>query len=156
MPESTGTPGWVLKVPPPLWGLAFFAAAFAADRLFAWPIVARAPALGVAVCVVGLLLSAWAALTFVYEDTELNPTSAGNKKLVAKGPFRFTRNPMYLGLTLIGLGLALVFGTLPFYLVPLAVFLFCNSGIVPFEEAKMRRQFGDQYTDYCRRVRRWL
>jgi protein-S-isoprenylcysteine O-methyltransferase Ste14 len=63
---------------------------------------------------------------------------------------------MYSGLILMAFGFAFYFGTLPFYAVPVLLFLLCNFSFIPFEEAKMQRQHGDQYTDYLRRVRRWF
>ena len=59
-------------------------------------------------------------------------------------------------MNVLSLGIALYPGTLPFLAVPVLVFLLCNFAFIPFEEAKMQRQFNDQYTDYIRRVRRWI
>jgi protein-S-isoprenylcysteine O-methyltransferase Ste14 len=63
---------------------------------------------------------------------------------------------MYSGLILLTLGIAFYAGTLPFFAVPVLLFLLCNFVFIPFEEAKMQRQFDAQYTDYLRRVRRWV
>jgi protein-S-isoprenylcysteine O-methyltransferase Ste14 len=63
---------------------------------------------------------------------------------------------MYLGLILVTLGIALYFGTLPFFAVPVLLFLLVNFVFIPFEEAKMQRQHEAAYTDYRARVRRWL
>ena len=63
---------------------------------------------------------------------------------------------MYSGLILTTLGIALYVGTLPFFAVPVLVFLLSNFVFIPFEEAKMQRQLGALYTDYLRRVRRWI
>jgi protein-S-isoprenylcysteine O-methyltransferase Ste14 len=93
---------------------------------------------------------------FAAAGTEIMPTSPTNKALVTRGPFGFTRNPMYSSLILVTLGIALYFGTLPFFAVPALLFLLTNFVFIPFEEKKMLRQFGHQYTDYCARVRRWL
>jgi protein-S-isoprenylcysteine O-methyltransferase Ste14 len=136
--------------------MAMLLIAFAAHRYFAPPVLFRSTPLALLIGCFGLLLAGWGERTFAAEETEIFPTSPTNKKLVMRGPFRFTRNPMYLGLTLMAFGFALYFGTLPFYVVPVLLFLLCNFSFVPFEEAKMQRQFGDQYTDYLRRVRRWL
>ena len=89
--------------------------------------------------VLGLLLAGWGERTFAAEGTEILPASPTNKKLVTRGPFRYTRNPMYLGLVLMAFGFALYFGTLPFYVVPVLLFLLCNFSFIPFEEAKMQR-----------------
>ena len=130
--------------------------AYGADRLLASSVVFRSTWLSVLVGAGGLLLSGWGERTFAAEGTDIFPASPTNKKLVTRGPFRYTRNPMYLGLILMASGFAFYFGTIPFYAVPVPLFLLCNFSFIPFEEAKMQRQFGDQYTDYLRRVRRWV
>jgi protein-S-isoprenylcysteine O-methyltransferase Ste14 len=101
-----------------------------------------------------LLLSS--ALQFRAAKTQFLPTSATNNALVTGGVFAFTRNPMYLGMTLICLAAALWFGRLPMLLAPVAMFAVANTAFIPFEEAKMRRQFGEAFDAYCKRVRRWL
>jgi len=80
----------------------------------------------------------------------------GERKLVARGPYRFTRNPMYLGLVILSAGIAVWVGTWPFLLAPIAVFATVNWVHIPFEEAKMSRQFGEEFDSYVRKVRRWV
>ena len=63
---------------------------------------------------------------------------------------------MYLGLVVLTLGIAVWAGTWPMMIVPFAVFATANWVHIPFEEAKMRRQFGASYDDYVSRVSRWL
>lgn len=76
--------------------------------------------------------------------------------LVTDGPYRFSRNPLYLSLALILLGTAVYLGSLtPFLVVPAFVWVIGALFIRP-EEAKLAAAFGDDYRDYCRRVRRWL
>jgi len=149
-------PSWHLQIPPPIWGMAMLLVAFIAHRFFATGYVFRSTPLAVLVGAGGLLLAGWGERTFAAEGTDILPASPTNKTLVTRGPFRYTRNPMYSGLVLMALGFALYFGTVPFYVVPVMLFLLCNFSFIPFEEAKMLRQFGDQYTDYLRRVRRWV
>ena len=133
-------------------------AAYAMQRSFAWAQIVYLRSLPVAILwtVAGIFLAAWGRNTFAVAGTEIIPTSVSNKTLVTHGPFRFTRNPMYTGLVLASTGIALFPGTLPFLIVPMLLFIICNFLFIPFEEAKMRRQFNDQYTDYRRRVRRWI
>ncbi len=130
--------------------------AYGADLLLASNLVFRSTPLSLLAGIGGLLLSWWGERTFAAEGTDILPASPTNKKLVTRGPFTHTRNPMYLGLVMMAFGFAFYFGTIPFYAVPVLLFLLCNFSFIPFEETKMQRQFGDQYTDYLRRVRRWI
>jgi protein-S-isoprenylcysteine O-methyltransferase Ste14 len=139
-----------------MWGMLMLLIAYAGQEILRSEIVFRSTALAVAVGAAGLMLSSWGERTFAAEGTDILPASPTNKKLVTHGPFRYTRNPMYVGVIVMALGFALYFGTLPFYAVPVLLFLLCNFSFVPFEEAKMQGQFGDQYADYVSRVRRWL
>lgn len=80
------------------------------------------------------------------------PTTA----LVTQGPYRLSRNPMYLGFTLLYLGIALLAGSLwPLLFLPL-VLLAMHFGVIVREEAYLERRFGDAYREYRRRVNRWL
>jgi hypothetical protein len=99
----------MLKLPPPFWALAYTLIAIGASYLMGWPRVTGLPLvwLGVVLVVLGIGLSVTAAMLFRRDGTEINPTSPANRKLVTSGPFRLTRNPMYLGLVLVTLGIAL-------------------------------------------------
>jgi len=81
---------------------------------------------------------------------------SANHKLVTSGPYRFTRNPMYLGLVIVTLGIAVWVGAWPMFIAPIAIFATINWVHIPFEEAKMHRQFGATYDGYVGRVRRWV
>ena len=148
----------MLKLPPPLWALIYLAIAVLVSIAYPWRqlVDLRSVITGIALVVIGLGLSFWAALVFRHEGTELNPMSQTNKRLVIRGPFLFTRNPMYLGLVLTSLGIALVVGSLPMFLVPVLTFATANWAHIPFEEAKMHRQFGAAFDAYTSKVRRWL
>jgi protein-S-isoprenylcysteine O-methyltransferase Ste14 len=114
------------------------------------------PKLGMALTFIPWILPVWAIAIFRREGTETNPTSSTNRVLVVDGPYRYTRNPMYLGLVLVTLGIAIWVGAWPMFLVPIATFATANWAHIPFEEAKMRRQFAAAYDEYVGRVRRWL
>jgi len=148
----------MLNIPPPVFTLAYVLIAAALSYSAGWPRVPGLPLVPLAVVLVaaGLALSVTAVALFRREDTEINPVSATNRKLVISGPYRFTRNPMYLGLVTITLGIAFWIGAWPMFLAPIATFATANWGNVPFEEAKMRRQFGAEFGAYVRRVRRWI
>ena len=111
--------------------------------------------IGALVIVTGLLLSSLGIRHFRRHQTTVEPFGTPTA-LVATGPYRFTRNPMYLGIVTTLLGIALVVATVPFLLAPLAFFVIINATQIPREEAKLTALFGDEYTNYRRRVRRWL
>jgi protein-S-isoprenylcysteine O-methyltransferase Ste14 len=148
----------MLRLPPPVWALIYLLIAGAASALTPPNVLPalRSVPLGAALLALGLGITLWAAMLFRREGTEILPTSPTNKKLVVRGPFRFTRNPMYLGLVTASLGIAFWIGAAPMFAVPILVFATVNWVHIPFEEAKMRRQFGAAFDEYCRRTRRWI
>jgi protein-S-isoprenylcysteine O-methyltransferase Ste14 len=148
----------MLKLPPPVWALIYVILAAAVSWYYPWRAIVDLQIvwLGVALVVVGFAIAFSAFSLFRREGTELDPTSVTNKLLLIEGPYRFTRNPMYLGLTIVTLGIAFWVGTLPMFAVPILVFLTANFVHIPFEEAKMRRQFGPAFDGYTAKVRRWL
>ena len=78
------------------------------------------------------------------------------KKLVTTGLFQYSRNPIYLGFTIVLLGIALLYGSLSTLIPVLLFFLIANFWYIPFEEKNMKKVFGQSYLFYRRRVRRWL
>lgn len=149
----------MLRLPPPIWTMIFLALTAGVSWVLGWPQIGWPPhhmAVGTSIFFAGWVLPVWAFRTFRTEGTEVDPMSETNRALVIRGPYGMTRNPMYLGLIIAALGMAIVVGSWPMLTVPVAVFLTANFVHIPFEEAKMRRQFGDAYDAYLRHVRRWL
>jgi len=148
----------MVKLPPPIWASIYVLATLAISWLLGWPAMPGfpLPAFGAALTFLPWVLPVWAAVRFRREGTEISPISPANRALIIDGPYRFTRNPMYLGLVLVTLGIAIWIGTWPMFLAPVAVFLTANSVHIPFEEAKMRRQFDGAYDEYLGQVRRWV
>ncbi len=148
----------MLKLPPPIWALAYVVIAYGLSRLAGEHPIHYLPGIPFAIVLIvaGVALSFSAAALFRREGTELNPASATNQKLVISGPFRFTRNPMYLGLVLVTLGIAFWVGAWPMFLAPIATFATANWAHIPFEEAKMRGQFSSDFESYTRKARRWI
>ena len=110
---------------------------------------------GVAVAVVGAVLTVWTDALFKKVGTEIKPFR--NSSLVVKaGPFRRSRHPMYLGFMGIILGAAILAGTLvPLLLVGAMFVLFSVLFVLP-EERHMEEQFGAEYRQYRSEVRRWF
>jgi protein-S-isoprenylcysteine O-methyltransferase Ste14 len=148
----------MLKLPPPVWALVYVLIAAAISWSLGWPKLPGLPLvpLGIALFAVAWILPVWAVVLFRREGTEVNPTSPANRKLITSGPYWFTRNPMYLGLVIVTLGIAVWVGAWPMFLAPIAFFATANWVHIPFEEAKMGRQFGATYDGYVARVRRWV
>ena len=127
--------GWVLHLPypPPVW-----------VRGLGWLIV-----LG------GLGLAFSAVRRFTSVHTTLNPHGAVTF-VITSGPYRFSRNPIYIGYLCLTAGIPLIFGNLwGLLLAPLQVILF-NRLVIEAEEAYLSRKFAHVYLDYKSRVRRWL
>ncbi len=149
---------FLLRLPPPLWALLFLAATYGASAL---PGLRELPRLdarpaGLIVIAAALMLLLAAMLQFRLARTQLLPTSKANDALVSNGVFALTRNPMYLGMVLFCVGGALWVGRWPMLAAPVLMFAVANWIFIPFEEAKMRRQFGEAFDAYTRRVRRWI
>jgi protein-S-isoprenylcysteine O-methyltransferase Ste14 len=110
---------------------------------------------GVAEIAIALGLFAWAISTFRRLQTPVIPIRPA-RALAKEGPFKLTRNPMYLGFTVLYLGIALVANAFwPLVFLPEAIALTYLFAI-RLEEAYLTREFGDAYREYCSRVRRWL
>jgi protein-S-isoprenylcysteine O-methyltransferase Ste14 len=151
----------VVKLPPPIWAFAFVMIAAGISYLAGWPKGPGLPIipLGVIFIVLGLTSMVSAAVLFRCEGTEIDPTSKPPCRIASSSPpdlIRLTRNPMYLGLILVTLGIAFWVGAWPMLLAPIATFATVNWVHIPFEEAKMRRQFGKAFDDYAANVRRWV
>jgi protein-S-isoprenylcysteine O-methyltransferase Ste14 len=102
-----------------------------------------------------VVLALWSVGLFARHRTTIIPHGVSSA-LVIQGPYRFTRNPMYLSLSLAYLALALLLQcwiALPLLTLPLGLL---SRLIVPMEEAQMRQRFGNAFDAYCKRVRRWL
>ncbi len=77
------------------------------------------------------------------------------RRLVVRGPYRYVRNPMYIGAGLVLSGVALFYGTAALWAYVAACFVAAHLFVVFVEEPTLRRTFGEEYLAYCRRVRRW-
>ncbi|MEK8028645.1 methyltransferase family protein [Pseudaquabacterium rugosum] len=120
-----------------------------------WKAIFHVPALGVLLFVAGCSLTVLARTYFTFRKTTLF-VGATSSSLVCDGPFRFSRNPMYVGVVMSLLGVAVWFGTLPMLLAPSLEFLFLHCFHIPREEVMLRGTFGPAYVAYLQRVRRWL
>lgn len=97
----------------------------------------------------------WSLWLFARHDTGLLPGQATHS-MIEEGPYRLSRNPLYVGMLVLYVGLALLAPTVwALVLFPVAVLLVLWGAIRP-EERFLHERFGEPYDDYRRRVRRWL
>jgi protein-S-isoprenylcysteine O-methyltransferase Ste14 len=153
--QANDTAGVV--APPPLVYLAGLAAGFALEALLpgsSVPAAVRWIAGGLAV-LAGIALQTTFIAAFRRKGTAVEPWKP-TTAVVTTGPYRLTRNPAYLGMALIYIGIALLSDAL-WVLVPLPlVIAVIERGVIAREERYLERKFGSEYLDYKRRVRRWI
>ena len=120
-------------------------------QIIPWPV----RYLGIVPFAVGLWLVLWVNAIFRRVGTTIKPFE-DSSALVTQGPFRVSRNPIYLGMSIALFGVAVLLGSLtPFLVVPLFAALI-DARFVRAEEGILTKTFGRQFEDYMRRVRRWL
>lgn len=99
------------------------------------------------------MLRAW--WLFKKADTAICPTDE-TTSLVTHDVFSVSRNPMYLGMMIMLIALGILTGDVAFYVAAIANFAVLNQHFCPYEEAKLRQQYGSRFGDYEGRVGRWL
>jgi protein-S-isoprenylcysteine O-methyltransferase Ste14 len=101
------------------------------------------------------MMSSWGANAFRKAGTPVKPFEPSTV-LVLHGLYRYTRNPMYLGLIVILSGSGILLGSLsPFLVIPV-FFLIIQEGFIKHEELFLEKIFGDEYREYKSRIRRWF
>jgi len=148
-----------LKVPPPAVALLFGFLMWLVTSLVASievPLGARV-AVALLFASIGLVFGVSAMVSFSREKTTMNPTKpAASSSLVITGPFRFTRNPMYLSLLLYLLAWAVYLSNFVAVLFLPVFVLYINQFQIKPEERVLFSLFGPEYASYKERVRRWL
>jgi protein-S-isoprenylcysteine O-methyltransferase Ste14 len=144
-----------VRVPPPVMVGGAVLAAWALHRLVPVPLGPPLLPLGNAVLFLALALIGWAVLTMVRAGANLRPDRP-DAALTEAGPFRWSRNPIYLGFLLCAAGFALRWGDLWGWLTVAASFALLERLVIAREEAYLAARFGAAHEAYRARVRRWL
>lgn len=158
-PERDGRRSLLRRIPPAIWFFALLFAGWALEQVvplpipfptFAWQIVPAFTLVGAAALFAGAAIHHFAA-----HRTSLLPFSEATA-LLTSGPFRLSRNPLYVALVAVLLAFALLLASGWLVLAAGSLFAALDRLVIPDEETKLARAFGDEYTAYARRVRRWL
>jgi protein-S-isoprenylcysteine O-methyltransferase Ste14 len=155
MADDRDNPG--IRVPPPLIYLLALLLGLLLNRRLHVPFLSRGVArvLGWPLSGGGIALAVWFARTMQGADTTLR-TDKPVSSLVQDGPFRYSRNPGYLSLTMLYAGIAILRNALwAVLLVPLVVYVIQRE-VIEREERYLERTFREEYLAYKRRVRRWV
>ena len=143
--------------PPPLIYVAGFVLGLALERFLPVLVLPKIPSrVAALLCIaVGVTIAAWSVGLFRREHTSFVPIKP-TTTLVIYGPYRFTRNPMYLGLVCVYLGIALWFGIFWALILLPAVMALIQRYVIIREEQYLERKFGGAYLKYKADVRRWI
>lgn len=144
-------------VPPLALALLLSLVAFGVSLLHLTPLTAIPVFIAPLLCVTGAVLIITAFVQFRQHKTTVHPQNFSNTTaLLATGLFSLSRNPIYLGMLLVMLGLATGLADGLAFIPSLIFFIWINNWQIPAEEFHLQRHFGVAYTDYCKKVRRWL
>jgi protein-S-isoprenylcysteine O-methyltransferase Ste14 len=130
-------------------------------RLLSWSGILRPAAIevqqvaGTFIGAAGAAIALWCIVSFASIGRGTPAPFDPPRRLVVQGPYRFVRNPMYIGAGLALAGAALFYESLPLLVYTGLFFLATHLFVVWYEEPTLRRTFGQEYEAYCRQVRRW-
>ncbi|HEX2741951.1 MAG TPA: isoprenylcysteine carboxylmethyltransferase family protein [Rubrobacter sp.] len=153
--ETPDNPGVI--APPPLIYAAALAAGLLANRRYRIPFLPRplTRTLGWPLVIGGIAIGFLGSREMRRVETNLDPYKP-TTAIVSDGPFRFTRNPLYLSMTLIYCGITALANALPAALLLPAVLYLMRRGVIEREERYLERKFGDEYLQYKARTPRWI
>lgn len=149
-----------IRIPPPLLFVLTFLGGVGLQRLEPLDVnsagvVEAANTAGIGLVAFGLLLALSCMGIFLWARTTLVPHGTA-AKLITGGPYRYTRNPMYVSLVAVYLGVdGIRAGIWPLLLLPLPIII-VSKFVIPFEENRLKQLFGNTFEQYCAKVRRWL
>jgi protein-S-isoprenylcysteine O-methyltransferase Ste14 len=143
--------------PPPLLYLASIAAGWGLSKIDAAPVVPESAALPVGLPIIALSLGLFvAALRELRRARTPIPTRRPTTAIVTTGPYRFTRNPVYLAFSLLQAGIGFATNNGWMFAMTVLSIVVMTWGVIAREERYLERRFGREYVEYKRTARRWL
>jgi len=111
--------------------------------------------IGALIFLFGLVVNIWVDQVFKKKGTTIRPDEIPTHFEIS-GAFKFSRHPIYLGMVLVLLGVAVMLGSLVAVIFPVIFFILMETIFIPIEEKNMEKAFGSKYLEYKKKVRRWL
>lgn len=111
---------------------------------------------GAIIFLIGFIIVLRCIISFAVEGQGTLSPADPTKKLVISGLYRFSRNPMYVGVTLMLIGEAIFFQSIDLWIYSLFLYIAFNLFTILVEEPRLRKDFGEEYKIYCEKVRRWI
>ena len=145
------------KIPPPIVTLVFGLCIYLSKSFFPEFSFSILSSLSIISFIVGISVLVTAIISFKNHETTVNPISIEKaSSLVVTGIFKYSRNPMYLGMSFILLGLTLKFNLIGGLIFTGLFMLFITVFQIKPEESAMEKLFDQEWKDYVSNVRRWL
>jgi protein-S-isoprenylcysteine O-methyltransferase Ste14 len=146
-----------------VWATLFigFLLIYLPTRVLSWSGIVRPPAIeapqiaGMILGSAGAVVALWCIFTFARIGKGTPAPFDPPRRLVIRGPYRFVRNPMYIGAGLALGGAALFYKSVPLVIYVGVFLLACHLFVLAYEEPTLKRTFGPEYEGYCQRVSRW-
>lgn len=146
-----------VKFPPPVFYLVMILLGYGLNQIvpLQWQAGFYSLWIGIFLIAFGLTVVAWASIEFRRHQTTILPHKA-SRRIIQKGPFRLSRNPIYVAFTLIQIGVGIATGILWILLLVLPTLWVMTKFVIEREEAFLKHAFGEEYISYLAKVRRWI
>tara|TARA_Y100000588_G_C14164802_1_gene886446 strand:- start:752 stop:1198 length:447 start_codon:yes stop_codon:yes gene_type:complete len=145
------------RIPPPLIAMLCVLIIFLSKSIFPSFVFSYKLQLGIFVSTIGFLLLIVSVKSFIDNKTTINPLNLKKSTyLVTSGVFRFSRNPMYLGMLLFLLGTAIILNIIGGLIISILFIFYMNFFQIIPEEKALQNLFGKNYRNYRKTVRRWI
>jgi len=111
--------------------------------------------IGVVLIIIGIAITSWTNSLLLKKQTATEPNEIPTL-FITSGPFKFSRNPIYLGMIIVLFGMDIFLGSLFPFIFSILFIIIIDRFFIPTEEKNLEKKFGDRYVDYKKRVGRWI